>query len=425
MTKSPGTLRGLLRTGAGIAVAMAIQNVATYGFTILAARVLGPAEYGALASLMGLLLVVNVLALGLQATGARQIVADPARREEVEAGVMWATYRSALALGALCLALTPLIASTLQLNGWHAALMIGLTAVPLTLVGGQSGILQGEQRWRPLGAVYLFIGLGRLAMGAIAVFFVPTAFGAMLGVAAGAWLPALVGALALGHVGPRRVPDRLLNTVVRRGGRILREVAANSHALLAFFALSNADILVARVVLDEHVAGLYAGGLILSKAVLFLPQFVVVIAFPSMASSKERHGMYLKGLTLVAAIGVVASVGAALLSKLAITFVGGPAYSEIEPLIGIFAVLGTILAMVQLMVYEVVARQHRASIVVIWVGLAVVAATSFWVSTERELLLSVTLIDLGVLITLVITALLHDAGVSAERAATAAPDAAP
>ncbi len=423
MSKSPGSLRRLLRSGAGIAVAMGIQNVATYGFTIMAARMLGPAEYGAVASLMGLLLVVNVLALGLQATGARQIVAEPARREELEAGVMWATYRSAIALGVLCLALTPLITWALELTSWHAALMIGLAAVPLTLVGGQSGVLQGEQRWRPLGGVYLGIGLGRLVMGAIAIILLPTAFGAMLGVALGAWLPALVGALALGHVGPRRVSDRLRHTVVERGGRILREVAANSHALLAFFALSNADVLVARVVLPEHVAGLYAGGLILSKAVLFLPQFVVVIAFPSMASSKERHGMYLKGLALVALIGLVASIGAAVLSNLAITFVGGPAYSEIEPLIGLFAVLGTILAMVQLMVYEVVARQHRASIFVIWAGLAAVASTALWVETERDLLFSVTAIDLAVLLTLVVTALVYRGGEAAEPAETA-PDAA-
>ena len=77
VTESSGTLRGLLRSGAGIAVAMAIQNVATYGFTIFAARRLGPADYGAVASLMGPMLVVVVLALGLQATGARKIAAAP------------------------------------------------------------------------------------------------------------------------------------------------------------------------------------------------------------------------------------------------------------------------------------------------------------------------------------------------------------
>ncbi len=57
-----------------IALAMGVMNVTTYGFTIVAARVLGPREYGALGALMGLLLIVNVASLGLQATGARRVV---------------------------------------------------------------------------------------------------------------------------------------------------------------------------------------------------------------------------------------------------------------------------------------------------------------------------------------------------------------
>lgn len=401
MTSSTASLRGLLRSGAGIAVAMAVQNIATYGFTIVAARRLGPAEYSAVASLMGLLLVVVVLSLGLQATGARKIAAAPERREEIEAALMAATYRSALALGGLCLLLTPLITWGLGLDSWAAALMIGLSAVPLTLMGGQAGILQGEQRWGALSGIYLGVGLGRLAAAGIAMLVSPTAFAAMVGVAVGAWVPAVVGALALGHL--RRGVDRRAAAGSRA---ILREVGANSHALLAFFALSNVDVVVARVVLDDHVAGLYAGGLILSKAVLFLPQFVVVIAFPSMASSRERHNMYLKGLLVVATIGVLASLGALLLSDLAVTFVGGPAYQEIEPLVGLFAGLGMVLAMIQLMVYEVVARQHRASVWVIWLGFAAVAGTAAYVASEASLLVSVATVDLVVLLALVVTSLL-------------------
>ena len=66
-----------------IAVAMGVMNVATYGFTILAARLLGPSEYGALAAVMGLLMVVSVLSLGRQATGARRVAASPGGRAAV------------------------------------------------------------------------------------------------------------------------------------------------------------------------------------------------------------------------------------------------------------------------------------------------------------------------------------------------------
>jgi O-antigen/teichoic acid export membrane protein len=409
------SLRGLIRSGSGIAVAMGVMNVATYAFTIFAAQLLGPRDYGGVASLMGLLLVVNVVALGLQATGARRVAAEPERRDEIEDEIMAATNRSALALGLLCLALTPVISWALSLDSWGAAAMIGLSAIPLTVMGGQAGILQGEERWLPLSAVYLAMGLGRMVLGAALIPLLSNELGAMLAVALGAWVPAIVGAVALGRVGASR------RTRALRSGatRILQEVATNSYALLAFFALSNLDVVIARVRFDEHDAGLYAGGLILTKAVLFLPQFVVVIAFPSMASAGSQHRLYLRVLVVLGAIGAVATLGAAALSDLAVTFVGGDAYADIEPDIWLFATLGTLLALVQLMVYEVVARQHRASVLIIWLGLAAVGLVGMLVDNPSDLVRGVALVNGSVLLALVLTATFHPAlrdPVGSERA---------
>src|SRR6476661_7086650 len=100
---------------------MAVMNVTTYAFTILAARLLGPAEYGALAAVMGLLLVLNVLSLGLQATGARRVSAAPEDRPKIEREVLRTGYLTAAALGLLALAATPVVTATLNLDSWVAA----------------------------------------------------------------------------------------------------------------------------------------------------------------------------------------------------------------------------------------------------------------------------------------------------------------
>ena len=120
-------------------------------------------------------------------------------------------------------------------------------------------------------------------------------------------------------------------------------------------------MLVARLVLDEHEAGLYAGGLILTKAVLFLPQFVVVVAFPSMAAAPSGAGSTSRALGAGGRGSGLATLGAIVFSDLAIALRRAAThYAEIEPLLWLFAVLGTVLAMIQLMVYEVVARQGTA-----------------------------------------------------------------
>ena len=56
-------------------------------------------------------------------------------------------------------------------------------AVPLTVTGGQLGVLQGERRWWPVSVVYLAGGVPRLVVGTVLIAWRPTTFAAMLGVA--------------------------------------------------------------------------------------------------------------------------------------------------------------------------------------------------------------------------------------------------
>ena len=384
----------VLRDGAVIAVAMAVMNVTTYAFTILAARLLGPAEYGALAAVMGLLLIVNVISLGLQATGARRVSAAPGSRLEIERDVLSTGYRSAAVLGVVTLLASPVVAVLLHLDTWLIPAFVAVTAVPLTVMGAQAGVLQGERRWGPLAGIYLAVGLGRLGFGALGLAVERNTLGAMAGVAIGALLPVAIGAAALRRPGrerPGRTPPRRADRWAEGG--VLREVGHNSHALLAFFALSNVDVVTARITLDEHQAGLYAGGLIMAKAVLFLPQFIVVLAFPSMASSASRDSARRKSLLLVLGIGLTTVAGVAVLHRFAVEFVGGQAYAEIGSMLWAFACLGTLLAMLQLMVYDAVARQNRGAVYLVWGTLVAVLCAIPFVSTVTEWLAAVSIAD--------------------------------
>ena len=401
MVNSRGrTLPKWLLGGSSIAIAIGLMNVATYGYTMLAARVLGPRQYGAFASLMATLLVISVLQLGLQATAARRISADPGHVGQIEDVILRVTHRSALAVGLVLLVLTPVINYVLRLDDLLVAGLVCVAAVPMTVMGGQAGILQGERRWLPLSMVYVANGVPRLIVGFALIAWHPTELSAMLGVVLGQFAPVVVGWWALRH---ERHPGDVGDHHSLRP--VIREVIHNSQALLAFFALSNADVIVARNVLDDHDAGLYAGGLILTKAVLFLPQFVVVLAFPAMSSASERRKALTRSLGLVAALGVVATLGAWLLSGLALVFVGGKDYSEIQSQLWLFAVLGTVLAMLQLLVYSVLARQGQRSVYLVWAALVALISLGLTVSTVDGLLAVVLTIDLALLAALVFVSL--------------------
>jgi len=390
---------GSRRTAGGsIAVAMGVMNVATYAYTVLAARWLGPHSYGAFAALMGLLLVIGVLQLGLQATGARRIAANPGHARQIERSVLLVTYRAAAGLAVLSLLAAPLVDHTLRLDSLPTAALVALAAVPMTIMGGQAGVLQGERRWSELALLYLANGLARLAIGTALILWRPTEFAAMLGVVLSQFVPVVIGWWLLRGRATGDEPQ----TSEHHGGRaVLTEMAHNSHVLLAYFALSNVDVLVARSVLTEQQAGLYAAGIIVVKAVLFLPQFVVVLAFPSMSAEHTRERVLLASLAVVALLGTACTVGAKALSEVALVFVGGSEYAGIQDQLWLFAVLGTLLSMLQLLVYSVLARQARYAVYAVWAALVAVAVLGRG-STGFEDLLQVVLAVDGALFALLL-----------------------
>lgn len=378
-----------MRGGAQIAIAMGVMNVATYGYTILAARLLGPVQYGGFVAVMNLLLVVSVIALALQATAARRISAEHEHLGQIERGVLRVTWLAALATGALLLVLTPVIDRLLRLDSLATALLVALTAVPLTVMGGQAGVLQGERRWRALGVVYIAAGVPRLLIGAgLLLAWRPSELLAVLAVTVGSVVPVVVGWWVLRH---EREPGAV---AVRHSGRaILHESLSNSQALLAIFALSNLDIVVARNILPAHDSGLYAGGLILTKAMLFLPQFVVVVAFPSMATDSQRASALGRGLGVILGLGAAGTLAARLLPEVALVFIGGTDFAEITDLLWLFALLGTVLAMVQLLVYSVLARQGRRSSLLFWGALVAMIVVGAGADTLIGLVVRVIAVD--------------------------------
>lgn len=403
--------RNLVRGGAGIAVAIMVMNVATYSFQMVAARILGPAQYGGVASLMALLLVVAVAQLGLQATAARRISATPDHVAQIERVILRVTYRASLVLGLLMLAVAPIVWKVLRLDSIVPALLVAVATVPLTVLGGQIGILQGERRWLALGAMYLTMGVPRLVIGGLFISVRPTEGAAMAGVALSLFLPVVLGYVLLRHP---RVPGA--DSAANELRPTLRETMTNSVALLAFFVLSNADIVIARNTLDSHDAGLYAGGLILTKAVLFLPQFVVVVAFPSMATTDERRTALLRSLGLVTVAGVCGVIGAWLLSDVAMIFIGGAEYSDVQSRLWLYAVLGTLLSMLQLLVYSVLARQGTRSTYLVWVAVGVLVVGGLLQSSMDGLLLTVASVDAVLLLVLLVLSLWRLREPSAARA---------
>lgn len=344
--------------GTLVAAGLTTMNLAIYVFLVVAARLLAPAELGALTALLGIVLMGNVVALGVQAATARRLAMAPERRRDIVAAARRVALASSLAVGGALTLAAPVLAPALKLDSMWPVVLCGATVVPLTLMGAAAGVAQGRSCWVALTAIHLGNGAGRMIGGVVAILVEPTATSAMAGVALGTWLPVMIGAPLLRG-----------RAAAASWRSLLRESALAAHALLAYFALSSLDAILARMLFDRHDSGLYASGLILAKAAMFTPQFVSVLLFPDLARASTARTR-LRAVAVVAALGALATGAAALLPRLALVLVGGPQYEEIAGRLWLFAWAGSALALVHLLVLDALARRAHAVVLLVWAAVA-------------------------------------------------------
>jgi O-antigen/teichoic acid export membrane protein len=354
------------RTGAVstlvVSLALIGANALSYGFTVLAARTLAPAGYGELAALLGVLLVAVVPASGLQTAGALALAgarpgAGPGQLHA--AGLVTAAGVAALAaLGA------PLVGLALHLPDPATALWLAALLVPHLVVGAHQGVLQGTGRFARLAAVTAAFTAAKTAGAVAGLLAAGTPAAALAGMTAGSAVGAVLGWLGCGA--PRPAP----------GWRPLaRAGLAAAAALLGFVLLTGLDVLLARHWLPAAAAGEYAVGAIIAKVVFWLPQGVGVVLLPRLADPADRRRALPVALGVVGGLGAVLTAGTAVLGERALPLVGGAAYGAgIGAAAWVFAALGTLLALAQLLLYSGIAAADRVPGGAVW--LAVGAQTA-------------------------------------------------
>lgn len=393
-------------------------NIAGYLLQLLAGRWLGAAGYGEFASLLAVQLLAAVPALALQNVVARELV-----RGAAPAAVRGLARRCAVIVAVAATVLTPIVAIVLKAD--IAAAAGALAAAPiLVLLSGEQGILQGYQRFRALAMILGGTGVARVAP-TLVVLAVGGGAAAALGSAVVGLVVAAVAARRVTHaaVGSSVPPEATAPTpsapdgpdfavgpsdsaglgtsesgVLAAPRRAAVATTAGVAAVLraaqvqaGLMALSSADLIVARIVLDEANAGRYALGAIATKIAFWLPQAVGVVLYPRMAQPQHSVRAVRSALGVLAVVGLVAVAGAALFAPLAPLFAGAD-YGPIQGWLWLFALDGALLAVLQGALLSAIAVDRTAPAAVIWLGLAVeLAVTLTLVRTLPGLITAATI----------------------------------
>ncbi len=338
---------------------------------LIVSRLLGPEQFGAFGALAVILLLGSTAMAATQVVIARH-VASGRSAEHVGA-------RAVLTVGALTCAATlvvaPLTSRALNLPGLFSLAMVSLTFIPFTVTGAQLGLLQGAERHLRLGMLYVIATFARVAGAVIGAWVGQSARSTVLGLAIGAALGAVAGQFLL-------VGQPPWGSTEEGPRRFLVEVGHAAHALIALYAVTNLDVLLARSQLPAYEAGLYAAGALISRAVFFLPQAILVAAFPRMvAGSASVHRQALIG---VAVLGLLATALVAAVPRIVVGIVSGTQYLAVAQDAWIFALAGAGFSVVQVLLYARMARHDKRAAILLWSGVAALAVLGLTIGTSVD-----------------------------------------
>lgn len=363
---APLTLGGRARLAIGgnraptvMVVLLLCASALNYGSNVLFSRVLSPAGYGELTSLFALTVVLSIPTGAAQTVIAERIsvLVSDGQMGRVRYLIRYALAHIgvvAMAVGAIYLALTPIVTDLLGLPQIGAALALAPVLILAILQPVALGVLQGLERFIAYGLMLLAIAVSRLAFGLPWAAIEHGPGGALGGQAVGMLVVLVVtlwllrplfnqrGTGAAGS-GLRRKPD-------------LRSLAA-SAAFVGFAIMSNLDVILVKALMSARDAGVYAALSTIGKVITYLPTTIAVVMVP-MAARAEHTGSSARVLRLsalvVLGLALLAAIPAALVPHLIVQIMFGSKYlgaiSGVLPIV----IAGACLAMTyHLVVYSV------------------------------------------------------------------------
>ena len=344
-----------------------IGNGAAYLLSMVAARILVPAEFGALGALLGLLVIISTVGIAMQAFTARRVAVATSDRSAVEGETirLASIVAAIIIIGGLLLAWP--VGVLFQIPFFAVA--TGIASIGFVILGSAAmGIAQGREEHLRLSWAFIANGVGRATGGIVGVVILQSVTGVGVGV--------MIGCAVGAFVSYRLICPGAWAAAIPKG--VPAEFGHVVHALAVLFTLTNVDVLLARIFLTEDQSGEYAVGVLLAKIAFFLPNAIIIVLFPKMTGGRSNRTVYLAtGLT--ACVGLVITGFSFLFGNLVIRILGGAQYTELGSEAWLFALEGSAFALVQVLLYARLATQDTRAVLAVWAALVVlVAVVALW-----------------------------------------------
>jgi O-antigen/teichoic acid export membrane protein len=329
-----------------------ILSVFNYLYNAFMGRLLGPAEYSVIGSLLAFISIITIPTNAVATATMRFTAHYHAIGEDgLIRGFLNSFTRKLIVVGivvAILLAiLSGPLANFLHLPSVVPVIIIAPLLITAILLPVNRGILQGLQ-W--FIASITNQGIDAVLKLILGVALVKVGFG----------INGAVGALVLSSITAYAASFYVLKPIIKHKEKpiigVPQEIKEFSTVALVAFLLAtllmNIDILLVKHYFDPYQAGLYTALSTIGKIILFVTTPVVTVMFPMISDlqgrNEKHYRVLFQSMLLVLVISLCGVGGYYLLPHLVVNILYGATFAPIIPYLGLFGVVMLLYSLINL-----------------------------------------------------------------------------
>lgn len=318
-----------------------------YVYQLLAARLLGPADYSTVAAMLSLTYILFIPASPVMTVAMKYASTFQAKgRADQISGFLFKLslylFPSSTVIFLLLVILSSYIASFLNISSRVPVILIGLAVVFSFITPLNRGILQGLKRFLALSVNMGIEAFAKVALAAMLILLGFRANGAIFAI----FLAGIIGYMA------SLIP---LRDYLGRGSLDihLRELASYSGAVLVaglgMMVLMNVDILLVKHFFPAVQAGVYAAVSTMGKIIFFVTMPIAGVMFPMVselhARNEKHHHVVNRSILMVVAISTAILLVYLVVPRLVIGILYGAKFLSATPYLLLLGVFGALLSL--------------------------------------------------------------------------------
>lgn len=307
-----------------------VVNVVNYVYHIIMGRLLGPVDYGVLASLYSILYITSIVPSSSSVAIVKFISSakDTGETVSIYKSINRLMFYLAIGLAVVIVIFSPLASDFLHIqNIWPVVLVAPIVFFTLISLMNQA-TFQGLLKFDGVVGTSLISSLIKLSLGVILVLAGWSVFGAMFGVVLAAFLSYLYSYWYLKRVlsGSQDYSFSLKKFLFYAFPVLLQA--------LAFTSLFTIDVILVKHFFSSREAGMYAALSTLGKIIFFASSPIAGTMFPIVSRRSTRGESYFKvffaALLLTISVSIMVVIFYFLFPNIAIGVLYGQAYLSVQ-----------------------------------------------------------------------------------------------